>query len=272
MIYIDNEVDLNSYLPAIKRKTILGLDTETNGLDPLQNQVLLIQVGDETDQYVIDVHRVGAAIFPFLDVIKSKHVAKILHNAKFDYSFIKSNFGVALQNIRCTMIGEQLLTAGRKHGKGLAAVCDKYLGKTLSKEKQKSFIDLRLGCTFTEEQLNYAADDIKVLVPLYRKIQSLLNQRDMRDLSTLEYETISVTADMELRGIFLDKDSWLSLKDKALAGAKKAQKKLDQHFGPYCERDLFGDLTINYNSPKQIQTIFATSSASSICTSTSTSS
>lgn len=63
---------------------------------------------------------------------------------------------------------------------------------------------------------------------------------------------------MTLDGIYLDKDKWLPLEDKAKKALVKAKEKLDEHFKYFIESnvstDLFGDVehVINYNSPKQL--------------------
>lgn len=252
IIYVDNDLKLEEAIDFLKKKATLGFDVETNGLDPLTNQVLLIQIGNEDFQYVFDVYKLGTGIYSILEVLQSEDTAKVAHNAKFDYGMIKSNFKIDLPTIRCTMIGEQLLTQGKHTRANLAAVIDKYLGQVLPKEARTSFIGMKLGDSFTPEQIEYAGGDIAYLIPLYKKIQALLNTRDMKELSELEYETVRVTADLELNGIFLDKTKWTILQNIAEKGAEKARKELDVFFVPHSEVDLFGGVGVNYNSPKQL--------------------
>lgn len=40
-----------------KRKSVLGLDTETTGLDPHNNKIIMLQIGDDKNQFVIDVRK-----------------------------------------------------------------------------------------------------------------------------------------------------------------------------------------------------------------------
>ncbi len=262
--YIDNDAKLQEPLDVLSRKSILGFDIESNGLDPLLNKVLLLQVGDEQAQYVFDIYKLGTSIYKVLDILKNENVAKVAHNAKFDYGMIKGNFGVDLPNIRCTMIGEQLLIQGKQKRANLAAVLDKHLGVSLPKGEQKSFINMPLGKPFTAAQLQYAGDDVKYLIPLYKKLQTLLNDRGMKELSELEYETIRVTADLELNGIFLDKEKWSKLQEIAEEGAAEARKELDTFFADYVGADLFGNLDINYNAPEQVGPILEKITGASI--------
>ena len=69
-------------------KDVLGVDTETSGMDFTSKKVVMFQIGDEDKQFVIDTRCVD--IEPLRDVLESKDIIKIFHNAKFDYKFIRS--------------------------------------------------------------------------------------------------------------------------------------------------------------------------------------
>ncbi len=252
-MHITTQEDLSSALNYLKTRSILGFDVETNGLDPLTNKVLLIQVGDQHKQFCFDVHKLGASIYDLLSWFKSETVLKIAHNAKFDYSMIKANFDVELDNIACTMIGSKLLSMGRNFRHSLDIVLKKFLGVMIDKGLQKSFISMRLGEEFTDEQIDYSLLDVQYLIPLYEEITKKLNNRDMGELAQMEYEVVKVAGDMELNGIFISKPRWLSLRDAAQVRLDSALLALNKIFVPICQTDLFGDPEINYGSPLQIK-------------------
>ena len=253
MGYITTEEGLSDAMSYLKTQSMVAVDTETNGLDPMLNKVLLLQVGTEHKQFVFDVFKLSTKIFTVLHWLAEKDLVKVLHNAKFDYKMIKGNFEVELTNMRCTMLANQLLTTGKKLSSSLDSVLYKYLGVEVSKAEQKSFVDMRLGSPFTESQIKYAGDDTKHLIPLYKNMQRLLESRDMDELSRLEYRTVSPTGDMELNGLYLDKKRWTALREEAETAAKKAKNGLDKYFEPYCgQLTLFDSVDINYKSPKQL--------------------
>jgi DNA polymerase I-like protein with 3'-5' exonuclease and polymerase domains len=123
----------------------------------------------------------------------------------------------------------------------------------IDKTEQKSFIGHKWGDPFTEEQIKYAGEDVEHLIPLYDILTKKHIDRDMKDLATLEYEVVRVSGDMELNGIFINKDKWLFLQKEALVRADSAFKDLNAYFKKVCETDLFGDPVINYGSPLQVR-------------------
>jgi DNA polymerase-1 len=84
--------------------------------------------------------------------------------------------------------------------------------------------------------------------------------RDIIDLGlenvyNLERECIQVTGDMEINGIKIDFGKWAKLEATAKKDILEKKKILDEHFKEYCDIDLFGEPSINYDSPKQVKPI-----------------
>ena len=112
--YITDLAGLDKSIDILKSKKMVGLDTETSGLDPHSNQLLLIQIGDKRDQFVYDVHSLGKDINRLSEILSNESILKILHNAKFDLKFLKVHTNIECNSIRCTMICDQLLYAGKR--------------------------------------------------------------------------------------------------------------------------------------------------------------
>ena len=71
----------------------IGLDIETTGLDPLLDKIRLVQIATADDTYVIDLNYVPiSALNPLL----TSGPIKIIHNAKFDASFLYEAPGGAM--------------------------------------------------------------------------------------------------------------------------------------------------------------------------------
>jgi ribonuclease D len=78
------------------------LDTETNGLDPYTNDLILIQFYTGSKVFLIDVGRIGTNhhALPYYHglkrIMESGRVLKVFQNAKFDLKFLNHHlFGMA---------------------------------------------------------------------------------------------------------------------------------------------------------------------------------
>ena len=72
---------LNALL-YFKDISVISLDTETTGLDPHCEKIILLQLADEKNQYVIDALTVD--ISKFKDLLEDRSKTFIIQNAKFD--------------------------------------------------------------------------------------------------------------------------------------------------------------------------------------------
>ena len=62
----------------------IAVDTETNGFDPHTCNLLCLQLGDEKNQFVIDLSSISIQIYK--ELLETKEL--ILQNAKFDLRFL----------------------------------------------------------------------------------------------------------------------------------------------------------------------------------------
>lgn len=257
MDYIKEPHEVEKALEKLSNtsKATYGLDIETNGLDPFTNDILLIQIGNDEVQVVFDVYRCGSAIMMVIDWLKSTKTTKVLHNSKFDLSFLRYKFKALIPNCKCTYIAEQLLTKGKNVKLNLGAVLEKYIYVRLDKSKQTSFVGMPYGSEFDEDQVLYAAKDIQYMPKLYKKISQRLKDKGLQEIANLEYNTVYPTVEMELNGIYLDKKRWSDLADTAKKKLDQAEERLDAYFSSIeVNNTLFGNPDINYASPEQIKT------------------
>ena len=262
--------DLDKALGVLSHYPALGLDTETTGLDPLSCQVLLVQLGTDEFQYVFDVAQLSALEYDRLgDFLGNQKTKWVGHNLKFDYKMIKTNFGVELVNIMDTFIIEQVLNKGkRKKGFSLAHLVERYLPryKPMDKEERNSFAEMTYGDSFTKAQLEYSAYDAEVMLPIIGEQLAnakSMNDKKMLELLNIECGTVSAMGDMELNGIFLNKERWQKLEDSAIKARDLAKIRLDHAVKPHLPDTGqgaldFGDefaYLLNYGSPAQVKPI-----------------
>ena len=205
--------DLRRAVETLSNQPALGLDTETTDLDPFTSRLRLIQLAAPDKVFIVDLDafRNGdstdlEALTPLRRLLESPRPIKIAHNSKFDAKFIKHNLGVDLVGLFDTLLASQLVSAGdieERHG--LEAVANRYLNEVVDKTERLSNWDFELS----EAQLEYAARDAAVLLPLREKLIERLKSESLVKVAQLEFECVMTVVDIELSGFFMHKDLWL---------------------------------------------------------------
>jgi len=113
---------------------------------------------------------------------------------------------VSLGGLFDTLLASQLVGAGdieERHG--LESVANRYLNELVDKSERLSNWDFELS----EAQLEYAARDAAVLLPLREKLIDRLKADSLVKCAQLEFECINTVVDIELTGFYMHKDRWL---------------------------------------------------------------
>src|ERR1043165_2309290 len=194
-------------------RNAIGVDTETTDLDPYVSRLRLIQLSTGDGVYIVDVNhfpggemKQSDALAPLRRLFTSPRPIKIAHNAKFDAKFIKHNLGVDIVGLFDTLLASQLVSAGdieERHG--LEAIAGRYLNEAVDKSERLSNWEFELS----ESQLQYAARDAAVLLPLREKLIDRIKSLSLVQCAQLEFECVMPVVDLELAGFYMDKTRWL---------------------------------------------------------------
>ena len=252
-----------------KTKTVLGVDTETEGFDFTSKKMIMFQIGDKERQYVIDTRVVD--ITPLKSILESHDIIKIFHNAKFDYKFIKQWAGISVEEIYDTFLVERVINCGKQdYGYSLSRCVERYLGTTLNKETRNKFIGLK-GQPFTVDQITYGANDVVYLLDIRQKQLSLLHTYELEQTARLENKVVKVFSEIEYEGLAIDKDKWTVMAENNVKLAHEQSIKLDdmvlahpllQHYNIPVQVDMFAPMEdirhthINWASPSQTLELF----------------
>lgn len=248
--YITEQSELNALIPTLMERNRWGVDVETTGLDPHKDKILLLQIGNQEQQYVIDARKVNMEVLRTF--LENENIRKIGHNFKFDYKMIKGNYGIDTENIGDTYYAEKILTMGKQfQGFGLADVVKKYLGITLPKGEQTSFVNY-LHEDFTASQIQYAARDVEVLLPLLQEQGKILLEDGLASTWYLECAALPCFADMEFSGVYLDTEKWKGIIADNEFHARKYEEELNEIAAQFVQRDMFGHVYVNWSSPDQV--------------------
>jgi DNA polymerase I-like protein with 3'-5' exonuclease and polymerase domains len=194
----------------------VGLDTETTDLDPYTSRLRLIQLATPQGVAIIDLDAFSTSngtdlaqhpgLEPLRRLLESPRPVKIAHNAKFDAKFIKHKIGADINGLFDTLLASQLVGAGdieERHG--LETVASRYLNEAVDKSERLSNWNFELS----EAQLEYAARDAAVLLPLRERLIDRLKSDSLVKCAQLEFECVMTVVDIELAGFFMHKDRWL---------------------------------------------------------------
>ncbi len=255
---IETADDLLKAVEHLRAERLIGLDTETTGLDPHTSKIRLIQLATPKLVFIIDcfnfnLHQIG----PLLDLIAANQPVKIAHNAKFDAKFLFRHCGVRLGGVFDTYLASVLASAGDEGDRHkLDAVASRYLNIQLDKDPQLSDWSGELS----ERQLQYAADDAAVLVPLRERLQSKLDEMDLLVAAEIEFDCVLAIAAMELAGVYLDVERWRELIDRIRVAHHAVAEELQRELGSgSMQLSLFVGAShqINLDSPAQVKEALA---------------
>ncbi len=158
----------------------IAIDTETMGLNPLRDRLCLIQLSD-ADGYVcaIRVER-GQTTAPNLkQLLEAQNITKIFHFARFDLATLQHHLGIVTAPVFCTKIASKIArTYSPQHG--LKSLVKELAGIELDKSQQSS--DWGNVTALSNEQLSYAANDVRYLHALRHKLTDMLKREERWDV------------------------------------------------------------------------------------------
>ena len=247
--------DLASVAKTLQGAEAIGVDLETTGLSPRDGGVRLLQLATPEETFVIDVFEAGD--LPALREVLEDGPVKVGHNLKFDYQFLHAIYGVSPSPLFDTMLAAQVLDGGNYTASySLEAVAERFLDESLDKSEQRSDWSGELSTA----QLEYAAQDARVLLPLRERLAVALEEEGLDRISRIEFEAVATIAEMELAGVKLDMARWKELEVAVRERRDRAAERLESFFPPpegVLPLEGLGP-RLNLNSPKQITDAFRT--------------
>lgn len=262
--YISIEESL-LYLDELKW---IYVDTETEGLDRFKHKILLLQLGNKENQFVIDTTTI--TILEYKELLEKKNL--ILQNAKFDLQFLYKIGIIPKGLIWDTMLAEKVLTNGLDLPSNLAHLCKMYCDITLNKSIRQNFTKKNYKIIY--DDIVYGAEDIKYLGSIARQQAELAKKQGVLKAILLENRFVKVLAYIEYCGIYLDKEKWIKkyksagtiLKEKEAALDKYViennyEKFIDKQLDLFTQYDddgipILDKTTINWSSTKQVIPLF----------------
>lgn len=165
---------LSQYLNA----EAIAVDTETMGLLPQRDRLCLVQLCDPQGRVTVIRIAKGQTEAPNLKkLMEAVDIVKVFHFARFDIATLRYYLSIQVMPIFCTKIASKLArTYTNRHG--LKDLVQELEQVELDKSSQSS--DWGNAANLSDEQLRYAANDVRYLLSVRQKLITML-KREERD-------------------------------------------------------------------------------------------
>ncbi|MBD2772603.1 bifunctional 3'-5' exonuclease/DNA polymerase [Iningainema sp. BLCCT55] len=243
---------LESVCQSLAAAKVIGIDTETTGLDPRTHRLRLVQIAAKgMPVMIVDLAAIPVDKLKPLKQLLTNGYTKVFHNGKFDWSFLSMANLQPTGPYFDTQLASQVLFAGLKKSHTLAALASKFLKTELNKDLQHSDFSGKLS----NDQLEYAAIDAAILLPLQKILYAHLKRASLLPTAFLEFEAMPTVAQMELNGMQLDHQKWLAvsldLEAKKQVAALQLKELKIRHSSQLSLLPEYTD-RVNLESPQQV--------------------
>ena len=214
---IVDEKSLNNWIERLKKSSIISLDTETNGLDYMDVDLVGISFSVKPGQagYIPLNHKaeqqlpLDLTISKLKPILESKKTKIVGQNIKFDKHILK-RFGININSIaNDTMLMSYVLnsTATRHNLDALAQFYLDYKTTTFEEVAGKGTKQLTFDKIPLDKASYYASEDADITLRLYKKLNSRLAKEPKLKglLEDIEIPLIGVLSDMEQTGTLVNK-------------------------------------------------------------------
>ncbi|HEV7893719.1 MAG TPA: DNA polymerase [Pyrinomonadaceae bacterium] len=275
-VLIDDASEVAAACERLSRHAELGFDTETTSLSPFDGRLRLVQLAAPGEPvYVFDLFKLAPsgdtvnepALEPLRRLLFAARPVKCAHNSKFDAKWVRHHLGVELcgefdsraenrkeverGGLFDTLLASQLISAGEQEDRhSLASVAERYLNQAVDKTQQVS----DWGGELSAAQLEYAARDAALMLPLRLKLVDALRAAALTRTAQLEFECVVPLAALELAGVYLDQPCWRA-KLKDISGQRKELHELLQEelSEEPAQQSLFGPVRADINLDSHVQ-------------------
>ncbi len=274
---IDDLKTFEIFLAKLKKAKLFAFDTETEGLDTINDQILGCSFAWQSDQgFYLNLKNKELkkiAIEKLRPILEDEKIQKTGHNLKFDYKVLRA-LDITLKGI-CfdTLIAAYLVNPNR--GLKLEELAFSYLGYQKSKLSDLVDVDtkkkdIKVADIPLEKLAWYAAEDADIALALYHKLLPESKQTKNFDLLTkMELPLLPVLAEMEINGICLDVKFLADMEKTFTNEIKKVKTKIFKLAGTefnvssplQLKEILFDKLNIQTQGIKKTKTGLSTAAA-----------
>lgn len=247
-------ISVEESLRLLDSLTIVGLDTETSGLDPHTNDLITIQLGCFDFQVVVDCKTIDITLYK--EFLESDRLF-VGWNIKFDLKWL-FKYKIVPKKVYDGFLAEKLMWLG--YPPGMHSLSLKTAGETYCNIKLDKTIRGKINYAgLSTEVIKYSSDDIKYLELIMNKQMEELNKKGLNIAIEYENRFVLPLSYCEYCGVKLDEDKW---KNKMLKDQSRVDNALNncnkwllnnEPNSPYIYIDRQGNLFTGFNLEPQIK-------------------
>lgn len=177
MQWIAREADLNAFLDPIKPPDRVGLDTEFLRTNTYYPRLCLIQLAREDGEIAL-IDPLNCTLEPLWRCLTTPGITTVVHAAWQDLEVLYQASGCLPATVFDTQIAALLHRLGDKTG--LAQLVQHFCGITLPKDATRTDWCRR---PLNAKQCEYAANDVRYLLPLHTRLTTPLSEAAQAALS-----------------------------------------------------------------------------------------
>ncbi|MFC1829127.1 ribonuclease D [Thermodesulfobacteriota bacterium] len=181
---LDTRSGLRAAVPFLEKEDTVAVDLEADSMYHFQEKVCLIQMATKRDSFVIDPLQIKD-LSPLNSLFLRQDIRKVFHGADYDIRSLYRDFKIAVNNLFDTELACRFLGIRET---GLEAVLKKFFNINLDKKYRKKDWSKR---PLPREMMDYAAIDVKYLLPLHDILEKDLDRNGRRPWLDEEFEYLS---------------------------------------------------------------------------------
>lgn len=186
-----------SFVQLCRAEEAVAWDIETSGLDWREDRIATCQIaaGQAIAVVRFDGHERPQRL---VELLEDRTVLKVFHHAPFDLRFMTYQWRVTPTSVACTKVASKILDPQldrRDHS--LMPVLARRLGIRISKAQQRSDW---LAEELTSAQLEYAAADVRYLLPLLTNEMDEARRRGLESLIRRSFDYLPSRVALDVLG------------------------------------------------------------------------
>ncbi|MFL2753280.1 MAG: hypothetical protein ACJ0BD_00035 [Gammaproteobacteria bacterium] len=180
---IDSEDDLNFLICSLENESILGIDTEFDWRTTYFPILSLLQIATKDKIFLIDCLQCKNLknLKNLKNILEDQERLIVFHSSRSDTTVLYTNLNIKVKNVYDIQVAEKIIHGGDI--KNYASIVKKYFNFSLNKSETNSNW---LKRPFSNDQMEYAADDVNFLIEIYNKQIKILQNLSL-DQKALQY-------------------------------------------------------------------------------------